>query len=210
VLGIAPIEEQIVIAGAKGMQLLDPETGEIRRVMRRVVTGIAAAGKSLVFADGESVYVSDLALLAESRVIAQMKLGRTFGPSHVTVHDSTAMVTGPGGALLIDVRNPQAPKSLAKLSSRQIGEVTDAVRVRGRTFLIGERGALLLDRALTRIEQVFEVGPRERGTVMGRHLLVAGGSGVQVVDPAAWATSAVPAATSPEKNSPSLLNGSGF
>lgn len=211
VLGIAPMGDQLVVAGAKGMQLLDPATGEIRRIMRRVVTGIAAAGDSLVFTDGESVYVSNLTLLAEERVIAQMKLGRTFGPSNVSVHDHTAMVTGPGGALLIDVRNPLAPKAIAQLSSRQIGEVTDAIRVRGRTFLIGERGALLLDRQLARVEQVFEVEPRERGSVMGRHLVVAGGSGVQVVDPAAWTTSSVPAATTGSAgNSSSLLNGSGF
>ena len=210
VLGVAPVGEQLVVAGAGGMQLLDLGTGEIRRVMRRVVTGIASSGEALVFADGESVYVSNLALLAESRVIAQMKLGRTFGPSHVSMHDQTAMVTGPGGALMIDLRNPQAPKALSKLSSRQIGEVSDAVRVRGRTFLIGERGAILLDRTLARIEQVIETEPRKTGTVMGRHLVVAGGTGIQVVDPAGWTSQRSAAAARGTEANPALMNGSGF
>lgn len=210
VLAMAPMGEQIMIGGAKGMLLLDPASGEIRRVMRRVVTGTASVGDSLVFADGESVYISNLALLAEGRVIAQMKLGRTFGPNQVTVHDQTAMVTGPGGALIIDVRNPQAPKALAKVASLQVGEVTDAARVRGRTFLIGERGTLLLDRSLTRVEQVFDIAPRERLSVMGRHLVAAGSDGVQLVDPAAWANASVPAAAGAGSGSSSLLNGSGF
>ncbi len=209
VLAIAPMDEQIVIAGAKGMQLLDPATGEIRRIMRRVIQGVAAAGPSLVFVDGESVYVSNLELLAENRVIAQMKLGRTFGPNRVRVVDGAAIVTGPGGALVIDVRNPQAPKAVAKLASRQVGVVHDAIRVRGRTFLVGERGALLLNPQLTRVEETIDVGNRNRVAVMGRHFVVASDGGVQVVDAAPWASSRPASASRPAAAEP-LLNGTGF
>ena len=167
VLSIAPLGDQLVVTGAKGMQLLDPATRELRRVMRRVVLSVATSGSVLFFVDGESIYVSDLELLAQNRVIAQMKLGKTFGPRNVRVLDQAAIVTGPGGALVIDVKNPQAPRALAKLSAREVGEVLDATRVRGRTFLVGQRGLQLLDRSLTSVEETIDVGERKRVAVMG-------------------------------------------
>ena len=66
VLGLAPMGRELVIVGAKGMQVIDLEKGTIRRAMRRVVQGIGAAGKALVFADGESIYVSNLELWSTS------------------------------------------------------------------------------------------------------------------------------------------------
>jgi hypothetical protein len=113
---------ELGIVGAKGMQVIDLEKGTIRRAMRRVVQGIGAAGKALVFADGESIYVSNLELVVDERVIAQMKLGKTFGPNHVRVIYRTAIVTGPGGALVIDVSVAERPRVVGKLFSREIGE----------------------------------------------------------------------------------------
>jgi hypothetical protein len=175
------------------MQLLDPVEGTVRRVMRRVLTSVASAGDTLVFADGESVYLSSLALLAENRVIAQLKLGRTFGPKSVRVLDDAAIVTGPGGVLVIDVSDPSNPKAIAKLATREIGQVVDASKVRGRTFLVGERGLQLLTRGLDRVEETIDVGPRTRVTVMGRHLVTANGRGIQVVDSTPWANGSAPA-----------------
>lgn len=209
VRSIAQLGDQLAIVGAKGLQIVDPGTGTVRRVMRRVLQSVASAGEVLIFVDGESVYISSLALLAENRVIAQMKLGRTFGPKNVRVHDQTAIVTGPGGALVIDVRNPQAPKALAKLSTREVGEIFDASRVRGRTFLVGARGALLLTRSLNAVEETIDVGERNRIVVMGRHLVTANRKGLQVVDASPWADGAVPAAAK-TSGADALLNGSGF
>ncbi|MCR9096326.1 MAG: hypothetical protein NXI30_19035 [bacterium] len=194
VLSIAPVGEQMVIASAKGLQVLDPATGEMRRVMRRIVKSVDALGETLVFVDGESVYLSTLALLAENRVIAQLKLGKTFGPNNVRVLDRAAVVTGPGGALVVDLANPKKPKAIAKLSSREVGEVVDASRVRGRTFLVGERGLQLLTRRLDRVEETIDVGARDRVSVMGRHLVASSAAGIQVVDSTPWANAPSPAA----------------
>jgi hypothetical protein len=209
VLALTMIGGQLVTVGAKGMQTVDRASGELRQVMRRVIQGVDAAGEALVFVDGETVYISSLALLAENRVIAQMKLGRTFAPKHVRVLDSAAIVTGPGGALIIDVKNPQAPKAVAKLSTREVGEVFDATRVRGRIFLIGARGAMILNRQLSRVEETIDVGTRHRVAVMGRHLVTANASSLQVVDAAPWAQHGAPPAASTSSPT-SLLNGSGF
>jgi hypothetical protein len=194
VLSLTSLGDQLVIVGTKGMQVLDPETNEIRRVMRRVLKSVASAGDTLVFVDGESIYLSTLELLAENRVVAQMKLGKTFGPDNVRVLDDAAIVTGPGGAIVIDVRNPAKPKVLAKHLTRDVGEIVDATRVRGRVFLVGTRGLQVLNRSLTRVEETIDVGERNRVTVMGRHLVMSDGSGLQVVDATPWADASVPAA----------------
>jgi len=194
VLSLTALGDELVIVGAKGMQILDPATGTIRRVMRRVLMSVATAGDTLVFVDGESIYLSNLELLSQNRVIAQMKLGKTFGPNNVRVLDQAAIVTGPGGALVIDVRNPEQPKAMAKLSTREIGDVVDATRVRGRVFLVGKRGLQILNRSLTHVEETIDVGERNRVTVMGRHLVAADHRGLQVVDATPWADASVPAA----------------
>jgi hypothetical protein len=194
VLSITTLGGKMVLVGAKGMQVLEPATGEIHQVMRRVIQSVATAGDALVFVDGESIYLSNIELLEQNRVIAQMKLGKTFGPNQVRVIDHAAIVTGPGGVLVIDVRNPTAPKALAKLSTREIGNVFDATRVRGRTFLVGERGLLVLNRQLTHVEETIDVGDRNRVSAMGRHVVTADAKGIQVVDATPWAESTVPAA----------------
>jgi len=199
VLSVAPIADELVVTGAQGMQLLDPASRSLRPVMRRVVLSVASIGEVLVFADGESIFVADLERLSQNRVIAQMKLGKTFGPERVRVVDQAAIVTGPGGVLVIDLANPMAPRALAKLSTREVGAVSDTTRIGGRIFLVGERGLQLLSRSLDRVEETIDVGPRRRVSVMGRHLVTASGASLQVVDATPWTGASMPAApSSPE------------
>jgi hypothetical protein len=209
ILSLTPVGDQFIMVGAKGMQLLNPESGTVRRVMRRVLLSVASMGDTLVFVDGETVYLTTLDLLAEGRVVAQMKLGKTFGPNHVRVLDNAAIVTGPGGALVIDMTNPAKPKALSKLSTREIGEVVDATRVKGRTFLVGERGLLLLNRQLDGIEETIDVGDRDRVSLMGRHLVTAKGHSIQVVDATPWVDRPPPAAARPAASSAPLGQGGG-
>ena len=197
VLGLAAVGHELVIVGAKGMQVIDLEAGTIRRAMRRVLQGIGAAGQALIFADGESIYVSNLELLVDERVIAQLKLGRTFGPNHVRVIGRTAIVTGPGGALVIDVAVADKPRVVGKLFSREIGEVFDATRIDGRIYLVGQRGLQVLSRNLDAVEETVDVGARMRVSAMGRHLVTADGAGLQVVDVSPWAARSLPAAPAP-------------
>lgn len=195
VLGAAAVGGELVIVGAKGMQVVDLEQGTIRRAMRRVIQGIGSAGSALVFADGDSIFVSNLELLVDERVIAQMKLGRTFAPSQVRVVDRMAIVTGPGGVVVVDVAVPDKPRVVSKLFARELGDVFDATKIDGRIFLVGQRGLQVLTPRLDGVEEVVDVGTRRRVAAMGRHLVTADGAGLQVVDGSPWAQRAVPAAT---------------
>jgi len=202
VLSIAPLGDELVVTGAQGMQLLDPASRSLRPVMRRVALSVASIGDVLVFVDGESIFVADLERLARNRVIAQMNLGKTFGPERVQIVDRAAIVTGPGGVLVIDLANPRAPRALAKLSTREVGAVLDATRIGGRIFLVGERGLQLLSRSLDRVEETIDVGRRGLVSVMGRHLVTASGESLQVVDATPWTAAPMPAAPSPPAPGP--------
>lgn len=197
VLGIAPMGEELVVVGAKGMQVIDLAKGTIRRAMRRVLQGVGAAGEVLVLADGESVFVSNLPLLEEQRVIAQMKLGRTFGPSQVRIVDRTALVTGPGGTLIVDVSVADKPRIVGKLFARETGEVLDATKIDGRVYLVGQRGLLVLTPRLDGVEETVDVGARTRVAAMRRHLVTADEHGLQIVDGSPWSAQSLPASAAP-------------
>jgi hypothetical protein len=197
ILGMTSVGNELVVVGAKGMQVIDLEKGTIRRAMRRVLQGVGAAGDVLVFADGESVYVSNLGLLVDERVIAQMKLGKTFAPSQVRVIDRTAIVTGPGGTVVIDVSVADRPRMVGKLFALEVGEVFDATKIDGRIYLVGQRGLQVLTRGLDAVEETVDVGARVRVSAMGRHLVTADGHGLQVVDASPWSNRSVPASSSP-------------
>lgn len=197
VLAVAPVGGELVIVGAKGMQVVDLEKGTIRRAMRRVLQGIGASGSALVFADGDSIFVSNLALLMDERVIAQLKLGRTFGPKQVRVVDHVAIVTGPGGVIVVDVAVPDKPRIAAKLFARELGDVSDATMIDGRIYLVGQRGLQVLNPRMDGVEETVDVGARRRIAAMGRHLVTADGAGLQVVDGSPWSQHAVPASSAP-------------
>ena len=76
------------------------------------------------------------------------------------------------------------------------GRNPDAIDKEYIRLWLGERGLQLLSRSLDRVEETIDVGPRNRVSAMGRHLVTANGTGIQVVDSTPWAVDAAPAAKS--------------
>ena len=91
-----------MLASSRGLLLAEPDGSNAERMMRRIVLGLDALGRTLVFTDGESIFISTLAMLRENRVIAQLRLGREFKPERVRVIDTHAIVMGQGGVVIID------------------------------------------------------------------------------------------------------------
>jgi hypothetical protein len=177
-----PIEEGLLLASSRGLLLAEADGSNAERVMRRIVLGLDAMGKTLVFTDGESIFVSTLKMLRENRVIAQLRLGREFKPERVRVVDTTAIVMGAGGIVSIDLRQPSKPRVVSKLARRASGLVRDAVVVGDRAFLLGARGVELLDGSSKRLVETVDVAPRHRIARSGRHLVIIGDKQLQVVD----------------------------
>jgi hypothetical protein len=198
VFAVEPIGDQILIAGARGLMSMDPATGNVTTLIRRVIHGLALVDQTIVFTDVESVFVSDLALLQQNRVHAQQKLGRAFGPRIVRSLGQRAVVIGATGIVAIDLTRPQNPTLTAKLMARDIGRVDDATSIGGRTFLVGERGLLLMDPGATRIIDSVDVEGKTRLATMGRHLVTVGERSLQVVDATPTVVTALPAAPPPD------------
>jgi hypothetical protein len=99
----------------------------------------------------------------------------------VRVEGDVAVVMGEGGVLLVHLRGDK-PRLVGRFERRDVGEVRDALRVDGRVYLVGSRGLQLLDAGYRRIVESIDVLPRQRAAATGRHLVVGGGSHVQIVD----------------------------
>ena len=201
VFSIAEIDDEIVIAGARGLLLSSLEGGATKRVMRRVIRGMARVGEHLIFTDGDSVFVSNLALLARKRVQARLRAGSVFAPGRIEAFGTRAVVLGAAGVLILDLKQPTKPVVVSRLRVGEVGHVVDAAQMRGRIFLLGERGLQMLDARAQRVEQFFDVAARTSLAAMGRHLVVVGDENLQVLDGtplfAAQSTAAPAAARAP-------------
>ncbi len=182
VAALVPAKEGLLLASSKGLLLTEADGTNPERVMRRIVRGIDSLGETLVFTDGESIFVSTLAMLRQNRVVAQLRLGREFKPERVRVVERSAVVMGHGGVVVIDLQTPAKPRVVSKLARQKSGQVDDAVRIGKQVFLLGARGVQLLDAKATRIVEVVDVVARERAARIGRHLVVVGDQQLQVVD----------------------------
>jgi hypothetical protein len=182
VFSLEPLGGMYVVAGARGLMLTKPETRATKRIMRRVMKGLAVVGDSLVFTDGESVFISNLKLLEQKRVIAQLRLGKTFAPERVRSFGNKAVAVGRGGVLVMDLSNPKKPVVTAKLYRKDIGRVTDAAAVGNRIFLVGDRGIQMMDARATQVVESIDVKAHARIATMGRHVVSVGDQSLQVVD----------------------------
>ncbi len=187
----------LVLGTKRGIIVTGPDGSEPTRLLRRDVRGLAVVGDALLFSDGESVLVSSDALLKQGRVMAQLRLGRSFGPGRIRAFGSVAVVVADGGVLVLDLRNAAKPRVVSQLYSLKIGEIHDAAMVGGRIYLLGERGLHVLSGSGASVSEALDVGPRERVAVMGRHLVTIGREQLQVVDgtPFSRNAAAVPAST---------------
>lgn len=197
VSALVPVDEGLLLASSKGLLLTKSDGSNPERIMRRIPHGLDALGETLVFTDGESVFVSTLGMLRQNRVIAQLRLGRTFKPERVRVVDTSAIVIGQAGVVIIDLRNPGRPRVVSKLARRYLGQVDDAMRIGDRIFLLGARGMQLLDPNDRHVVQVVDVEPRERVARTGRHMVVVGERELQVVDGLPFAAAAAEPAARP-------------
>jgi hypothetical protein len=91
-------------------------------------------------------------------------------------------VLGERGVLIVDVSNPGNPVLRARVSTEAAGETSDALVARGRIFLLGERGLQVTDASGQRIADAADVSSRTRVSASGRHLVMIGDAGLQVVD----------------------------
>jgi hypothetical protein len=182
VVAVEPLGDSLLLAGSRGLILTQADGSNPVSLLRRAVRGLAVVRDTLILSDGESVMLSNPALLRQGRVLSQLRLGRDFGPGRVRAFGDTAVVIGATGTLVLDLSDTEKPRVISKIHNRQTGPVYDASQVGGRIFLLGDRGLLVLDESGRAVREAVDVGPRERLVAMGRHLVSIGADQLQVVD----------------------------
>jgi hypothetical protein len=183
VTALEALGDRLVIAGAKGLQVLPGSgEGESELVMRRALRGMARAADLLVLADGDTLFVSTLPLLREKRVMGQIKIGKAFATGRIRVFGTIAVVIGEGGVMVVDMRSPRTLRMIGRLRPDRVGQIADAGRVGSRIFLVGDRGIQVLGPKLDRVVEVVDAVPGRRIAAFGRHLVAVGGQRLQVVD----------------------------
>jgi hypothetical protein len=186
VRALAQIGSAWVLGGQSGLRVLDPQTGEIEDLLDRPIFGLGARGDTLVFTDGESLFVSTLPLLREERVRAHFRLGRDLGLTRIRTFEGGALAVGPGGVVVIRIPEQGEPEVIAKFLSEEVGMVYDALGADGRIFLIGERGLQVIEGKKNRVVDSADLEDMSRVAMMGRHLVASGDHHIQVVDLSAW------------------------
>jgi hypothetical protein len=203
VAALEPLGENLILGGNRGLVLVGPGEDPPLVILRRAVLGLASVGDALVFTDGESLFVSTPALLRDKRVLSQLKLGRDLGPRRIRAFGSSVVVLGEGGSLVLDLADPRKPQVVSQLPADHAGRIEDVARVRGRLFLLGERGVQLLDASGRRLGESIDVDARQRVATMGRHVVAVGGKTLQVLDATPFTSRALPASPAGSGSSPS-------
>jgi hypothetical protein len=172
----------LLVAGNRGLVLVKGGVAEPQVLIERNVLGAAMRGDRVIFTDGASLFVSSIPLLLEQKAEAELRLGKTFGATSIRVLGENAVVLGQRGVLLVDVSNPRKPEVRSRISTLAVGETHDALALRGRLFLLGDRGLQVADAWGRRIDDSADVSARMRFGAAGRHLVMIGDAGLQVVD----------------------------
>ena len=186
VRALSEMGNQLILAGPSGLRLLDPRTGHLEELLKRPISGLAVREDSLVFTDGESLFVSTLPLLRQHRIRSQIRVGRDFGLTEIRTLEEGALAIGAGGLVFLRIPDHGEPEVEARLLTGEVGAVHDAVERDGRLFLIGDRGLQVVDSKTFRVMDSADLEGLSQIAIMGRHLVAAGPDHIQAVDLSEW------------------------
>jgi hypothetical protein len=182
IIAVEKVPAGLLVAGNRGLLLVKGGAAEPQLLIEQNVLGAAMRGDRVLFTDGDSLFVASIPTLLAQRADGKLRIGTGFAPNRIRVRGPNAVVLGERGVLLVDVSNPRNPRLRSRVSSLAVGEVRDALAVRGRLFLLGERGLQISDASGGRFDDSADVSARLRLSAAGRHLVLVGDGGLQVVD----------------------------
>jgi hypothetical protein len=182
IVAVEKVDAGLLVAGTRGLLLVKGGVAEPQVLLELNVLGAAMRGDRVVFTDGSSLFVASLPMLLQQKAEAELRVGTGFRAGRVRISGRHAVVLGERGVLLVDVSNPRKPQLRSRISTAAAGETSDALVTRGRLFLLGERGLQVTDASGRRIDDSADVSARTRVSAAGRHLVMIGDAGLQVVD----------------------------
>lgn len=193
IVAVEDAGDHILLAGSKGLMLLERGSNRPRMLIDKGVRGAAMDGNRVYFTDGESLFTASLAKLMNKKADGRLRIGEKFDPARIQVLGRTAAVMGDDGVLLVDISNPAAMRVKARINTVERGEIRDAIVLNERLYLLTERGLLVSNAADARTQDSIGVEARTRMVHAGRHLVMVGDGNLQVVDTTPFTVGASPA-----------------
>jgi hypothetical protein len=182
IVAVEKVAAGLLTAGNRGLMLVKGGVAEAQLLVERDVRAAAMRGDRVLFTDGDSLFVSSIPWLLQAKAEGALRLGRGFAASRIRVGGNTAVVLGERGVLLVDVSDPRAPKVRSRFSTEAVGTTYDALAIRERVFLLGDRGLQVADASGRLAGDLADVSARANFGAAGRHLVLIGEAGLQVVD----------------------------
>jgi len=196
IVAVEDTGEGILLAGSRGLMLLERGSKHPRGLIEMGVRGAAIHRDRVYFTDGSSLYTSSLPMLMRKKAEGKLRIGERFGPGRIRISGRTAVVMGDEDVLLVDLSRPLAPRIQSRITTVGRGEIRDAIALGGRLYLLSERGLLVSNAADARTHDSVDVAALTRMGHAGRHLVVVGDGSLQVVDTTPFAVGSAPARTS--------------
>jgi hypothetical protein len=171
----------LVLASQRGLLWLGND-GVVGKILDREVLGLARFGERLLFTDGNSLFAATLDLLKAGRVESELRMGRGFRPARLRASGPHVVVIGERGTAWVDARVPGQLQLVSRIDVLESGAVSDVALLGGRLFILGDRGLQVSDRSGERVVNSVDVGSKYQLSGDGRHQVVVGDAGLQVVD----------------------------
>lgn len=192
-VAVESASEGILLAGSRGLTLLERGSNSPRTLIDQPVVGAALSRGRVYFTNGSSLLIASMQQLLRQKAEGQLRIGEKFAPRRVQVFGNVAVVMGETDALLVDVSNPAAPRAGAHINSTGRGEIRDAVVRGGQLYLLTERGLLISNLRDVATDDALDITPRARLASAGRYVVAVGDGNLQVVDTTPFLNAARPA-----------------
>jgi hypothetical protein len=134
-------------------------------------------------------------MLMRKKAESELKIDKSFGAKRIRIWENTLVAMGDEDVLLVDISRPSLPRIQSRITTVDRGEIHDAIALRGRLYLLTDRGLLVSNVADGRTHDSVGVEARSRMSFAGRHLVMVGDSSLQVVDTTPFTVGSRPART---------------
>jgi len=195
IVAVESTGDGILLAGSRGLMLLESGSNQPQQLVDQAVLGAAMHGGRVYFVVGSSLFTSSLPMLMRKKAENELRISSGFGPGRIRVWGTTLVVMGDEDVLLVDVSRPMAPRIRSRITRVDRGEIRDAIVLRGRLYLLSDRGLLVSNVADAHTIDMVGLEALNRMSFAGRHLVMVGGTSLQVVDTTPFTAGSSPANT---------------
>jgi outer membrane protein assembly factor BamD (BamD/ComL family) len=176
--------ETLLVAGSRGIFAfrINHHAVQPHRLLDGDMVGITVREPYIYMTTTDDVAVADAKQLMRHMTGPRIALGPTFQAQHARLSGNSLWVFGKERIVQFSLHEPARPIPIAKLEEDDTGTITDAVSDGGHLYLLGERGLQIANPSDASVSDQIQVDADQSLAPMGRFLLLAGNTSVEVVD----------------------------